>query len=282
MDLKIPEPLRSRLGQIRVFLERRRPPWMGRRFAIFLLSITAGLTAYWIGQLREAEMRMTIQQEVIKQEQLVEVVVANTRMPEGAVLSADVLAIRQLPQRWLGPDAIPADDLDRWIGKRLRYPLERGAPLLASSISRDGPGSAGFIPQGFRLVSLQADSVPAMPPGEQLLWADLWQLGGASIASPDLSGIVVISDSTQPTGALIAAGLRIIRNQAGQSGGYSVLAPESLVGRILSASANGRLAVAMRAEPMQSALVPVSRNKTSGIARGQTIEVMIHETGAGS
>jgi len=255
---------------------------MGRRFAIFLLSITAGLTAYWIGQLREAEIRMTIQQEVIKQEQLVEVVVANTRVPEGAVLSADVLAIRQLPQRWLGPDAIPADDLDRWIGKRLRHPLERGAPLFASSISRDGPGSAGFIPQGFRLVSLQADSVPAMPPGEQLLWADLWQLGGTSIASPDLSGIVVVSDSTQPTGALIAAGLRIIRNQSGPSGGYSVLAPEWLVGRILSASANGRLAVAMRAEPMQSALVPVSRNKTSGIARDQTIEVMIHETGAGS
>ena len=282
MDLKIPEPLRSRLGQIRVFLERHRPPWMGRRFAIFLLSITAGLTAYWIGQLREAEMRMTIQQEVIKQEQLVEVVVANTRVPEGAVLSADVLAIRQLPQRWLGPDAIPADDLDRWIGKRLRHPLERGAPLFASSISRDGPGSAGFIPQGFRLVSLQADSVPAMPPGEQLLWADLWQLGGTSIASPDLSGIVVVSDSTQPTGALIAAGLRIIRNQSGPSGGYSVLAPEWLVGRILSASANGRLAVAMRAEPRESAVVPASRSKTSGIARGQAIEVMIHETGAGS
>jgi len=57
------------------------------------------------------------------------VLVASSELPAGATLSADRLAVRSMPQRFLPSGALPEEALDSVIAATLRAPMKPGDPL---------------------------------------------------------------------------------------------------------------------------------------------------------
>jgi pilus assembly protein CpaB len=133
-----------------------------RRRALLFLSLalaSGGLAASQVGgRVREVEARVGPQ---------VPVVVAGRELPAGGELRDDVLATRQVPQRFVPPDALasPADAR----GRRTAVPVAAGSYLTSGELEGAGKGTRGeTLGAGQRAVEI------AVAGGEALS-----QLGGS-------------------------------------------------------------------------------------------------------
>jgi pilus assembly protein CpaB len=132
-----------------------------RRRALLFLSLalaSGGLAASQVGgRMREVEARVGRQ---------VPVVVAARELQAGSELRGDVLATRQVPQRFAPPDALtsPADAR----GRRIAVPVAAGSYVTAATLEGAGSGSrGGTLARGQRALEI------AVAGGEALS-----QLGG--------------------------------------------------------------------------------------------------------
>lgn len=120
---------------------------------ILVASIAIGLLAFILTHryLREEQARL------YEGAQRVPVIVASRNVPAGTVLQFEDLALREVFASAVGQNIFGPEDQHRVIGKRLRFPLQRGEPLWWSHVDLPDPGAEGLatmIRSGLRAVSI--------------------------------------------------------------------------------------------------------------------------------
>jgi pilus assembly protein CpaB len=111
------------------------------------LGILAGVTAWTALRARERNVR--------DQWQTVQVLCAKVDVPEGVELSAEMIAVKEMPARFVTASFIQADEegtprLESPVGQRVLAPLKAGDPILVSHFqpSRETELSALIRPKG--------------------------------------------------------------------------------------------------------------------------------------
>jgi pilus assembly protein CpaB len=111
------------------------------------LGILAGVTAWTALRARERSVR--------DRWQTVQVLCAKVDVPEGVELSAEMIAVKEMPARFVTASFIQADEegtlhLESPVGQRVLAPLKAGDPILVSHFqpSRETELSALIRPKG--------------------------------------------------------------------------------------------------------------------------------------
>jgi pilus assembly protein CpaB len=95
------------------------------------------------------------------------VVVAAVDLERGAVMTPDVLGMREVPRRYLPPGALASPD--EAIGRSLAADVLAGEVLTAARLGPEGGPVASLVPAGLRAVAVTAGIPPAMiAPGDRV------------------------------------------------------------------------------------------------------------------
>ena len=104
---------------------------------------------------------------------LVPVLVARGDLPAGRPVHASALAIRQVPQRFVPPDALAAPE--QAVGRRAGVPLPAGGYLTEAAFAgpdaEDGAGAAAPLARGERSLELAVaggEALDSAPPGTRV------------------------------------------------------------------------------------------------------------------
>lgn len=120
---------------------------------ILILSVVIGLLAFALTQNYLKNERAKLYEGA----QRVPIIVAARNLPAGTVLQFQDLALRDVFASSVGQNIFGPDDQNRVIGKRLRFPLNRGEPLWWSHVDLPERGEEGLAPairSGLRALSI--------------------------------------------------------------------------------------------------------------------------------
>lgn len=142
------------------------------------------------------------------QYQPVRVVVANADLRPGVFLSAQTVAIREIPRAFLHSESVLADSWRTVAGRVLAYPIKSGEPVLLSHLAQDiGAGFSSQLAAGMRALTFPVDdqsSISGMlAPGDHIDIFFTALSGNESVTLPLLVDIPVI-----------ATGIRTVTNAA--------------------------------------------------------------------
>ena len=120
---------------------------------VLLLSVVVGFIALILSgdYLRKERARLYAGAEEIT------VIVARRDLPAGQIVAREDLALTELFARAVGQEVFSPDDVDRILGRRLRYPVRRGAPVSWFHIELPEDrtrGLASMVRIGLRAVSI--------------------------------------------------------------------------------------------------------------------------------
>ncbi|AMP00716.1 flp pilus assembly protein CpaB [Collimonas arenae] len=91
------------------------------------------------------------------------VIVAATEIESGTVVSADNLAVRKIPARYLSSNTLSPDDLDRVTGQRVVTSLKPGDPLYLGGLEgSDRPALSTTVAKGERAITVPVDEVSSI------------------------------------------------------------------------------------------------------------------------
>ncbi|MDZ4198284.1 MAG: Flp pilus assembly protein CpaB [Kiritimatiellia bacterium] len=120
---------------------------------ILAISILAGLAAFGLTHRYLQAERAKIHAGAER----VRIIAADADLPAGTVLRHEDLGGKTVYRTQVGTQAVLPDDVSKVIGKKLRFPIRRGDPLLWSFVDvpeRMRSGLAPTIKPGMRAVSL--------------------------------------------------------------------------------------------------------------------------------
>lgn len=169
--------LSSRISR---FLPMTRPK-VDRTWVLLGLALGAGLLAalaarhYLSGQVAAIEAKA--------RGETVRLVVARSDLAVGAALSADNLAVREVPLDWAQSTAVRPEEFQRVQGERLGQPLRSGEMLMWSQIEgRQAPTFSARVAAGRRAVTVPVDEISSisglLEPGDRIdVYASLDRAG---------------------------------------------------------------------------------------------------------
>lgn len=270
------------------------------RFWIAIFAVGLGLTAGWLSYSHLAQAEERLRSEIVVSEKLVSVVVAAKPLSPGLILSESLLAIRELPQAWLLPNALSEETLDEALGRELVRAVASGAPLSMADLAE--PQVATGYPQarpGYRLLSIPADETSSVSGlirvGDRV---DLWSaatIAPLAVTSPEVQ--VITHQSQDASHArLLAEALKVVavggryqqpssspskRPLDGVSERYSSLTlevPAALVESVLSAQSLGRVVALLRPDPSTLKLGKAQVRASAGKSqqKQKPVEVIVH------
>ncbi|HTT07935.1 MAG TPA: Flp pilus assembly protein CpaB [Gammaproteobacteria bacterium] len=130
--------------------------WLILAGAVFFGLFAALLSVIYLKS-REAAIRESLAHP---ESAPVAVVVAKTDLPKGMAISKNNVAVREIPQDYVHPDAVAPGDFGQVAGKLLTQPLAAGKPLLKSFISTEiARDFSDTLIEGRRAVTIQVDEV---------------------------------------------------------------------------------------------------------------------------
>lgn len=202
------------------------------------------------------------------QYKLISVVVAKADLAPGAVLSAQTVALRDVPKTFLHADAIASDRWNDIAGRVLSRGVRSGEPILSSHLAQ-GPG-AGFsaqLSEGMRALTFpvneEASIAGMLAPGDRIDLLFTTSASNESITVPLLSGIPVI-----------ATGLRTQSNQnalpeklQAAFRTITVSVSPSDAAKITLAQEAGRITVALR-QPHDETPARIARITKNALLKG--------------
>jgi Flp pilus assembly protein CpaB len=270
------------------------------RFWIAIFAVGLGLTAGWLSYSHLAQAEERLRSEIVVAEKLVSVVVAAKPLSPGLILSESLLAVRELPQAWVLPDALSEETLDEALGRELVRAVASGAPLSMADLAE--PQVATGYPQarpGYRLLSIPADETSSVSGlirvGDRV---DLWSaatIAPLAVTSPEVQ--VITHQSQDASHArLLAEALKVVavggryqkqssspskRTLDGVSERYSSLTlevPAALVESVLSAQSLGRVVALLRPDPSTLKLGKGQVRASAGKSqqKQKPVEVIVH------
>ncbi|MHB9022409.1 MAG: Flp pilus assembly protein CpaB [Halothiobacillus sp.] len=96
--------------------------------ALLLGGVASTLAVHYINQ------EVALNTKAPETHKMSKVVVPTGDLKTGEVLSADNLATRDVPSDYVPADALTPDDYGNYLGRVLRVPMSKGAPIPASSL----------------------------------------------------------------------------------------------------------------------------------------------------
>jgi pilus assembly protein CpaB len=250
------------------------------RHWIFLAGLALAGFAFWSTQQYAQEQVQAERDRLLPQGGLAEVLVAARDLFAGEKLSAETLAVRQIPSQWLLPNSLSPADFDSVNQVMIAASLKAGHPLTLTHLQQLTAAKSSLkLEPGFRAISIPVDEVSSIggliQPGDRIdLWASI-----APVATPD-SGATLVSLPTERTSAvwparLLAENLRVIatgqRTERSASGplmngaanrsdsAYTAYAsltlavPAATAAAVLGGQSQGRISIALRSEQDQKA-----------------------------
>jgi pilus assembly protein CpaB len=103
----------------------------------------------------------------------VRIVVPKEDLPKGTVLTAKLVAVREIPTEYAHTNAITPDQFERVENQKLAYPAARGEMLLWSLLEGERvPSFSSRLTPGHRAVTMQVDEVNSisgmLEPGDRI------------------------------------------------------------------------------------------------------------------
>ncbi|MBM0104096.1 Flp pilus assembly protein CpaB [Steroidobacter sp. S1-65] len=206
-----------------------------------------GGAAYFAKGYINNEMRAE-REQLHRQYQLVNVVVAKANLAAGAVLSSQTVALREVPQTFLHADAVRSGQWADIAGRVLSRSVRSGETILNSHLAHGvGAGFSALLADGMRALTLPVDeeaSIAGMlAPGDRIDLLFTTAAGNDSVTVPLLSTVPVIA-----TGVRTEANSNSLpeRLQSAAFRNITVAVSPSDAARITLAQEAGRITVALR------------------------------------
>ena len=145
---------------------------INRSWVLLGVALVLGLGSA-IGVKRYIEQHVEAIDARDRQRKTVAVVVPLEDLAKGATLSAENVAVREVPAEFAHSNALKPDDFNRIAGQQLAYPVARGEMLLWSLL--EGQRSATFsarVPAGRRAITVPVDEINSisgmLQPGDHI------------------------------------------------------------------------------------------------------------------
>lgn len=146
--------------------------WAGK--ARPLLPLFAGLLLCGFALAAAGRRVATVEKEILRQANPVEVVVASLPIPAGDTFSARNLAKKAIPSSGTGRRNVPASDFELLVGARAKTPIDPGEPVLWTDVEEPfdtDPFSKAVLP-GRRAMTLGVDTTSSfaglLHPGDRV------------------------------------------------------------------------------------------------------------------
>jgi pilus assembly protein CpaB len=134
---------------------------LGKNWIVLGAALAVGGVAafsvqrYIRGQMLEIEAR--------DRKEMVKVVVAKDNLPKGGKLSANTMAVREVPREWLHSNAITPAQFERAEGGVLAHPASKGEPVLWAQLEAPKPPSFSTrLAAGRRAVTVPVDEISSL------------------------------------------------------------------------------------------------------------------------
>ena len=127
-------------------------------------AIVLGIVCYVGAQYYLRSSLSAAQAKLVGNYKTRKVIVAATDIPAGGVLSADNLATRTIPERYLASTALGPNDLDAVAGQKLAVNVKPGDPIDRGSLVRaDSAALSTTVARGERAITFPVDEVSSIP-----------------------------------------------------------------------------------------------------------------------
>lgn len=192
--------------------------------------------------------------------QPVRVVVASADLRPGNFLSAQTVAIREVPRTFLHSEAVLAESWSTVAGRALAHPLKSGEPVLLSHMAQDvGAGFSSQLAAGMRALTFPVDeqaSISGMlAPGDHIDVFFTTLSGNESVTLPLLLDIPVIA-----TGIRTATNAAYLdeKRQGAQYNTVTVSVTPDDAAKITLAQDAGKITITLR-QPDDDRIVRIGR-----------------------
>jgi len=148
--------------------------FLRHRNALMLLAALAlGALAAFGARGYIAEQLAIERERLVPRVRTTQVVVARRALERGDVVSADTMAVREVPAEYLSATAIKPDRFDGYVGARLVAPMRAGEPLLSGSLEGADPSTfSAKVREGIRAITIGVDEVNSLSgmlqPGDRI------------------------------------------------------------------------------------------------------------------
>lgn len=160
------------------------------------LALLAGLIAAWSAQQYISNKVQMLEEQA--RVLTVPRIVAAYDLPEGTKLTADHVAVREVPQEWVSSGSIVPEQFAQIEGQMITAPLKRGDQLLWANIAqlRHKPFSDKINP-GRRAVTIPVDTINSVSgmlvPGDLIDLYVSFEYRRKQITAPLLQGVLVMA-----------------------------------------------------------------------------------------
>lgn len=240
-------------------------PSMNRSWLLLAVALSVGgISAFGVKrfidrQVEEVEARS-------KSKKMVEVLVPKADLPKGTVLSAEAIAVRQVPADWAHSNALGPAEFERIDGQRLAYPVAAGEMLMWSLLEgQRAPSFSAKLPSGRRAITVPVDEVSSisglLQVGDHIDLMVSAKRDNKVFMFPLMQNVTVLA-----TGSLAVAPSDWDGREASKRS-YATITLEASpedARKVLVAREIGKLAAMLRA-PDDQAITPSSRNDALGL-----------------
>lgn len=145
---------------------------LNRNWLLLGAALALGGLAVFLSNKLIQDRISSLEAEARAGKKMVPVVVAKVDLDKGATLSADNLAVREVPQEYAHKSALRPAEFDRVAGQRLGFPLRRGEALLDSHTESSTAVFSTTLPVGRRALTFEVDEVNSISgllrPGDRI------------------------------------------------------------------------------------------------------------------
>lgn len=208
-------------------------------------------------------------EQLHRQYQLVNVVVAKANLASGAALSSQTVALREVPKTFLHADAVRSEQWGDIAGRVLSRAVRGGETILNSHLAQGvGAGFSAQLPEGMRALTFPVDeeaSIAGMlAPGDHIDLLFTTAAANDSITVPLLFAVPVLATGLRTQSNENALSERL---QSAPFRTITVAVTPADAAKITLAQEAGRVSVALR-QPNDQSAVRIARVTKSGLLRG--------------
>ncbi len=136
---------------------QRRP---SKNVLMFFLSMVVGGVGVFYSKQYIEEQINHYKNQLNKTETMLEVVVPIRQLVRGEIVTADDLAVREIPEQYFDSNSVTADRYDVAVGQRIDFDIDEGRPLLWAHLEGGlSPTFSGKVPSGLRAMTIRVDEI---------------------------------------------------------------------------------------------------------------------------
>lgn len=153
MTMAIPEDIKSKL-------KLKNTPKLSTNNIMLLVSILLGGVAVYFSRNFIEEQVDYYKSQLEKTEAMVKIVVPNSSLRQGQIMTSNLLSIREVPARYAHDNALTGDSYKNAIGQRLRTDVSEGKAILWAHLEGGESGTfSSSLVDGNRALTVPVDEI---------------------------------------------------------------------------------------------------------------------------